>query len=184
MKIILIGYRCTGKTSVGKRIAVRLGVPFYDTDELIQSNAGKTIREMVDEEGWDAFRAAEKAIIKQLPSFADAVIAVGGGAVMEAENREVLHGNGFCVWLTADLKTIVERMKNDRASAAQRPPLSDEGMERETAKILEMRRPVYQELADCSVDTTGKEIDAVADEVCAVLARHNLSCNAPRSRVI
>jgi len=183
MKIILIGYRCTGKTSVGKRISVRLGAPFYDTDELIQGNVGKTVKEIVDKEGWDAFRAAERAIIKQLPSFADAVIAVGGGAVMDAENREVLQGNVFCVWLTADLKTIVERMKNDRASAAQRPPLSDDSLERETAKILEARRPVYQELADCTVDTAGKEIAAVADEVCAVLARHNLSCNSLRSRV-
>jgi len=182
MKIIVIGYRCTGKTSVGKRIAVRLGVPFYDTDELIQRHVGKTVREIVDEEGWNTFRAAEKAIIKQFPSFVDAVIAVGGGAVMEAENREVLHGNGFCVWLTADLKTIVERMKNDKASAAQRPPLSDDSLERETAEIIEIRRPVYQELADCTVDTAGKEIDAVADEVCAVLVRHNLSCNPLRTR--
>lgn len=183
MKIIVIGYRCTGKTSVGKRLSVRLGIPFYDTDELIQGHLGKTVKEIVDEKGWDAFRAAEKAIIKQLPSFADAVIAVGGGAVMEAENREALHDNGFCVWLTADLKTIVERMKNDKASTAQRPPLSDEGLERETAEILEARRPVYQELADCSVDTAGKGVDAVADEVCAVLARHNFSCNPLRTRV-
>lgn len=183
MKIILIGYRCTGKTSVGKGVAVRLGVPFYDTDDLIQRHVGKTVKEIVDEEGWDAFRAAEKAIIKQLPSFADAVIAVGGGAVMEAENRGVLRHNGFCVWLTADLKTIVERMKNDKASAAQRPPLSDDGMERETAKILELRKPVYQKLADCTVDTAGKGIDAITDEVCAVLVRHNLSCNPLRSRV-
>ena len=57
MKIVLIGYRCTGKTSVGQRLAERLGIPFYDTDELIQSAAGKTIRELVDQEGWDAFRA-------------------------------------------------------------------------------------------------------------------------------
>ena len=184
MKLILIGYRCTGKTSVGKEVAARLGIPFYDTDELIQRDVGKTVKEIVDEKGWDAFRAAEKEIIRKLPSLGDAVIALGGGAVMEADNREVLHGsNGFCVWLTADLQTIVERMKNDRASTAQRPPLSDEGLERETAKILEIRRPVYQELADCIVDTTGKGIDAIVDEVCAVLARQNLSCNAPRSPV-
>lgn len=183
MKIILIGYRCTGKTSVGKLIAERLGLPFYDTDELIQKHVGKTIREIVAEKGWDAFRAAEKAIIKQLPSIGDAVIAVGGGAVMEVENREVLHDKGFCVWLIADEKTIVERMRNDKASAAQRPPLSDEGMGRETTKILEARRPIYQELADCTVDTAGKEIDVIVDEVCAFLDRHNRSCNALRSRV-
>jgi len=183
MKIILVGYRCTGKTSVGKQVSVRLGIPFYDTDELIQGHVGKTVKEIVDDKGWDAFRAAERTIIKQLPSFADAVIAVGGGAVMDAENREVLQGSGFCIWLTADLKTIIERIRNDKASTAQRPPLSDDSLERETAEIIEARRPVYQELADCTVDTAGKEIDAVADEVCAVLARHNLSFNPLRSRV-
>jgi len=183
MKIVLIGYRCTGKTAVGKQISQRLGLPFFDTDELIQKHVGKTVKEIVDEGGWDAFRAAEKAIMKQLPSFADAVIAVGGGAIMDAENREALRHTGACIWLTADLKTIVERMKNDHASAAQRPPLSAEGVEGETAKILEMRRPVYQELADCTVDTAGKGIDAVVDEVCTALDRHNLSSKPLRSRV-
>lgn len=183
MKIVLIGYRCTGKTAVGKQVAVRLGVPFFDTDELIQKHVGKTVKEIVDEGGWDAFRAAEKTIMKQLPSVRDAVIAVGGGAIMDAENREVLRRTGICVWLTADLKTIVARMENDHASAAQRPPLSAEGVEGETAKILERRRPVYQELADCTVDTAGKGIDAVVDEVCSALDRHNLSPNPLRSRV-
>jgi len=171
MRIVLIGYRCTGKTSVGKRIAKRLGIPFYDTDELIQSDAGKTIREMVDEEGWDAFRAQERAIIKKLPSSADAVIAAGGGAIMNAENREVLRRNGFCVWLTADVKTIVERMRDDRTSDAQRPPLSGQSLEQETAEVFEARKPIYQALADCTIDTSGKGIDAIADEILSSLAR-------------
>jgi len=178
MKIILIGYRCTGKTSVGKKISERLGIPFYDTDELIQSYAGKSIGEIVDEEGWDAFRAEERATIKKLPSLTDAVIAAGGGAIMDAENREALQRNGLCIWLTADVRTIVERMKNDRASTAQRPPLSDGDLERETAEILAVRELVYQQLADCTVDTSGKGIDAVADEVCNVLARRNIDDDA------
>ena len=112
-------------------------------------------------------------IIKTLPSSADAIIAAGGGAIMDAANREILRHNGLCVWLTADVRTIVERMRTDQASDAQRPPLSSDGLEQETAKILEARRPVYQELADCIVDTSGKEIDAVADEVCLALARQH-----------
>jgi shikimate kinase len=183
MKIVLIGYRCTGKTAVGKRIAERLGLPFYDTDELIGGQSGKTVREIVDEGGWDAFRAAEKEIIKQLSSFADAVIAAGGGAPMDAENREVLRRTGTCIWLTADERTIVERMQNDHVSAAQRPPLSDDGLEKETAKILEARRPVYQEVADCIVDTAHKGIDAVVDEVCAALDRHDRASKPVRSPV-
>lgn len=169
MKIVLIGYRCTGKTSVGKRLAERLGIPFFDTDELIQSEAGKTIRELVEEEGWDAFRARERAIITQLPLSADAVIAAGGGAIMDAANRKALKEKGLCVWLMADVGTIVERMRNDRASNAQRPSLSSDGLEQETAKILESRGPIYQEMADCTIDTSGKEIAAIADEILGAL---------------
>jgi len=169
MKIVLIGYRCTGKTSVGKRLAQRLGIPFFDTDELIQSEAGKTIRELVEEEGWDAFRQRERAIITQLPLSADAVIAAGGGAIMDAANRKALKEKGLCVWLMADVGTIVERMRDDRASNAQRPPLSSDGLEQETAKILESRGPIYQEMADCTIDTSGKNIEAIADEILGAL---------------
>jgi shikimate kinase len=182
MKIILIGYRCAGKTSVGREIAKRLGVPFYDTDELIQSNTGKTIREIVDTEGWDAFRREERAVIKRLPSRADAVIAAGGGAIMDTENRNALKRNGFCIWLTVDVRTIIERMTNDQASNEQRPPFSSDGLGRETVEILAVREPVYQALADCIVDTSGKEINVVTDEVCSALARRNLYCNARKSR--
>jgi shikimate kinase len=169
MKIILIGYRCTGKTSVGKRLAERLRIPFYDTDDLIQGHTGKTIGELVGEEGWDGFRAKERDIIKQLPLSTDAVIAAGGGAIMDAENRNILKQSGLCVWLTADVGTIIRRIQTDQASDATRPPLSSGGLERETVEILRERIPIYQGLADCSVDTSGKKIDAVADEVLGAL---------------
>ena len=78
MNIVLIGYRCTGKTSVGRRISERLGIPFYDTDELIKEHTGKTIKEIVDDGGWEAFRAEERAVIRDLPSAEDAVISLGG----------------------------------------------------------------------------------------------------------
>ena len=171
MKIILIGYRCTGKTSVGKRIAERLGMPFCDTDDLIQAEAGMTIAEIVAAGGWEAFRAQERAIIKTLPSSSAGIIAVGGWAVTDAANRRVLKQLGSCVWLTADVKTIVERMRADQGGDARRPPLSRDGLEQETIAILRQRTPLYQELADFAVATTGKAIDAIADEVCGVLAR-------------
>jgi len=174
MNIILIGYRCTGKTSVGRRIAVHMGIPFYDTDELIQRQVGKTIREMVEEEGWDAFRAQERAIIKKLPASADAVIAAGGGAIMDPENRKSLKHNGLFVWLIADVKTIVERMRDDRTSDAQRPPLSGHSLEQETTEVLEARKPIYRALADCTIDTSGKGIAAIADEILSALSRCRL----------
>jgi shikimate kinase len=171
MKIILIGYRCTGKTSVGKRIAERLGMPFCDTDELIQAEAGMTIAEIIAAGGWEAFRQRERAIINTLPSSSWEIIAVGGGAVMDAENRRVLKQLGSCVWLTADVKTIVERMRADQDSDAKRPPLSRDGLEEETLVILRERTPLYEALADFVVATIGKQIDVIADEVCGVLTR-------------
>jgi shikimate kinase len=181
MKIVLIGYRCTGKTSIGKRLAVRLGIPFYDTDELIQSEAGKTIRELVDQEGWDAFRQRERTIIRQLPLSADVVIAAGGGAVMDPENRKTLRHKGRCVWLMADVDTICDRMRKDGVSNAQRPPLSKHGLEQETAKLLEARRPIYQEMADCAIDTSGKGIDAIADEIVSELGLQALDQRMSRA---
>ena len=170
MNIILIGYRCTGKTSVGKRISERLRIPFYDTDELVKKHTGKTIREIVEEKGWESFRKEEKAVIRGLSPSADAVIAAGGGAVVDAGNREALKRNGLFLWLTADVRTIIERMKNDRVAGEQRPPLSNDGLERETSEILKKRTPIYRQLADFTIDTSGKEIDAIADEACNLLA--------------
>jgi shikimate kinase len=165
MNIVLIGYRCTGKTSVGRRISERLAIPFYDTDELIKEHTGKTIKEIVDHGGWEAFRKEEKVIIIGLPSWEYAVISVGGGAVMDIGNREALKRSGLFLWLTADVGTIVERMRDDRTGDEQRPPLSSSGLEREISDILKQRTPIYQQLADFTIDTTGKEIEAIADEV-------------------
>jgi len=171
MNIILIGYRCTGKTSVGKKISERLRMPFYDTDELVKNHTGKTIREIVEEEGWESFRKEEKSVVRGLSSLVDTIIAAGGGAVVDAENKDALKRNGLFLWLTADVRTIVERMKNDRVAGEQRPPLSSDGLERETSEILKKRTPIYRQLADFTIDTSGKEIDAIADEACNLLAR-------------
>ena len=169
MNIVLIGYRCTGKTSVGRGISERLRIPFYDTDDLIKEHTGKTIKEIVDDGGWEAFRTEEKAVIRGLPSSEDAVISVGGGAVMDIENREALKRSGLFLWFTADVDTILERMKDDRTGDEKRPPLSRSGLEREISEILKQRTPIYRQLADFTIDTAGKEIEAIADEVSHLL---------------
>ena len=158
---------------MGRKISERFQIPFYDTDELVKKHTGKTIREIVEEEGWESFRKEEKAVVRGLSFLGDKVISAGGGAVMDAENREALKRNGLFLWLTADVRTIVERMKNDRAGGEQRPPLSNDGMERETSEIFQKRTPIYRQLAHFTIDTSGKEIDAIADEVCNLLARRS-----------
>jgi len=149
----LIGYRCTGKTSIGKRLAGRLGLPFVDTDELVEKGAGKTIREMVNVSGWAFFRRQEREAIKSLTSLDQSVIATGGGAVMIEDNAADLQKEGVLIWLAADEETIRKRMLADAATAEQRPSLSGEDLSREISETLAVRTPVYRRLADYVVDT-------------------------------
>lgn len=170
MKIILIGYRCTGKTTVGKGLAERLGIPFIDTDLLVEKATGKTIREMTEAKGWPFFREKEREAIKSLTSLGKSVIAPGGGAVMDAENAALLKKEGILIWLVADEKTILERMLADAASASQRPRFSSQELREEIRDSLSVRTPVYRRLADFSVDTDALSIDEIIDPICRFLA--------------
>ena len=166
VNIILIGYRGTGKSIVGKKIAKRLQIPFHDTDELVKEHTGRTIREIVEEKGWEAFRKEEKEVIKRLSTAEECVIATGGGAVMDEENLDVLKKKGVFVWLSANVGTIIERMGRDGVSSEQRPSLSDNDLYRETVDMLEMRTPIYRRLADFIIDTSKRNIDEIVDGVC------------------
>jgi shikimate kinase len=168
MNLILIGYRASGKTSVGKRLSDLLQRPFCDTDALIRQQTGKTVKEIVLEGGWPAFREAEKAVIAGLASQEGAVIALGGGAVLDLANVEVLKPRGLFIWLQADQETVQDRLSGDRASAEQRPPLSLPGNGHD-GEVLSQRIPIYRALADLVIDTAGRSIEAVADEIVAAL---------------
>ncbi len=171
MNVVLIGYRGTGKSTVGRKIADILKMPFYDTDELVRKRTGRVIKEIVEEGGWGSFRKEEKKIIRRLSSVRGSVIATGGGAVMDEGNLNILRKRGVFIWLTADVGTMIERMEKDKISDEQRPSLSKDDLYRETADMLELRMPVYSDLADFTVDTSGKDIDGVAGEICRVLNR-------------
>ncbi len=145
MNIILIGYRCSGKTSVGKQLAEKMKVPFYDTDALIVKRIGKTIKEWVEEKGWESFRQEEKAVIQEISSLDLAVIALGGGAVLDPENRELIKRNGMIFWLTADVQTIIERMNADPNNKDMRPHLSEKDWESEIQATLAERFPIYEQ---------------------------------------
>ncbi len=157
--IILIGYRCTGKTSIGKRLAERLGIPFIDTDTLVEEAMGKTIREIIEESGWTFFREMEREAITTLTSRKKSVIATGGGAVMDQENAAVIRKEGVVIWLVADEKSILERLLADAATADRRPSFSTDDLRKETRETLAARTPVYQCLADFSLDTGVSGID-------------------------
>jgi shikimate kinase len=163
--IILIGYRCTGKTSVGKKISERLEMPFYDTDDLIKKETGKTIQELVAEKGWPFFRDKEREIIDRLSGLQGCVIAPGGGVIRDERNVAALARHGVFVWLRADVGTIAARMAGDCDSTGQRPSLTGGDPIAEIEQVLRERLPDYEKLADFSVDTSSVSIEAAAERI-------------------
>ena len=171
MNIVLIGYRCCGKTSVGKFISAKLGREFIDTDDLIVEKAGCNIDEIVSVHGWDHFREIEKGVIKEVSIMENVVIATGGGVVIKEENIKNLKGNGFIVWLSADIDIIKKRLNEDKTSTDNRPSLTGDDPSDEIKTVLERRKPLYMKASDMSVDTSQLDIIEVADMVIEKLAK-------------
>jgi shikimate kinase len=167
--VILIGYRGTGKSAVGKRLAEKLKMPFYDTDELIERGVARSIRDMVAENGWLYFRKREGEIIRKLAVLQKGVVATGGGAVLDQGNWNILKEHGLLIWLTADVMTMVERIRDDVTSEERRPPLLHDDIFLETEDVLKQRLSIYRRLADFSIDTTAKSIDEIVDAICQFL---------------
>jgi len=165
MNIVLIGYRCTGKTAVGLALARRLGKAFCDADDYIEEKAKRSISDMVAKEGWEFFRAREKEAIRELSSFDDYIIAAGGGAVLDPENVKNLRQNGVIVLLEATPRIILERMRSDEKTAQQRPGLTGKDPYEEIEEVLAQRMPFYTGAMDFSVDTTSKSVEQIVDEI-------------------
>src|SRR5262245_42715742 len=125
--IILIGSRCTGKTTVGRLLANRLGWTFADADELVEATAAKSIAEIFASEGEPSFRDRESAALAELCARPNCVIATGGGAPLREQNRQLLNSGGFVAWLTASPEAIWERLQTDPTTAARRPNLTSTG---------------------------------------------------------
>jgi len=156
MNLVLIGYRCTGKTTIGEILAEKLGRPLVDTDTLIQERAGRSIKEIVADGGWPEFRRLERDVIADVVARERQIISAGGGAVLDEKNRNALRASGRVILLTARPEVIWQRMKADPKTDAERPDLTDSGLRRrldvasgiaEIANLLRKRRPTY--LATC-----------------------------------
>jgi len=168
VNIVLIGYRCTGKSSVGKILAGKLQVPFYDTDEMIEIRSGSTISEIVRKEGWESFRRMERETIRGLENVDRSVIVPGGGAVMDEACRKSLGGKGLFFWLTAEPSAVLKRMQADGKSRFRRPALPGCDTENELTQ-MKKRMPVYRALSDFHIDTTHRTVRQAADRICDII---------------
>jgi len=172
MNIALIGYRATGKSTVGRILSARLKIDFRDTDSMVEEIMAMPIKEIVALHGWDFFRAKEKEIIKFLTQKEDCVIATGGGVVLFRENVDLLRQNvgllkqaSVIIWLNAPLQDIIERLKEDARKEATRPQFTPGNIVQETIDIMRKRLPLYESAADHIVDTAGKNAEQVAEEI-------------------
>lgn len=167
MILTLIGYRATGKTTLAKLVAQRLGWEWIDADVEIERRAGKTIAKIFAEQGEPAFRDLEAQVIADLCHRDRLVVAAGGGAPLRPESRHAMREAGYVVWLMAAPETILARMAGDATTATRRPDLTDKGPLAEIAHLLEIRTPIYRETAHLALDTEGKSLDALVDAILA-----------------
>ena len=161
MSIVLIGYRGSGKTSIGRKLADRLWQEFVDTDDLIVKRAGKTIREIFDERGEGAFRDLEASVLQEVLKQEESVISLGGGAVLREENRKALSaGEHKTIYLRCDAKVLHDRIHADATTAAMRPSLTPlGGTLEEVEQVLAVREPLYRSVMTAELDVTNLTIE-------------------------
>ena len=168
-KVILTGYRATGKSTVGRILADKLGWLFMDTDREIEKREGCSIAQMVAEQGWDFFRGLERDILLELVPVQNIVIACGGGAILHKDAWETLKAVSLVVWLTADPETICQRLAADSRTADQRPALTDSDIFNEVREVLAQRQPLYRQGSHLEIATTIPAAE-IADQIAAELA--------------
>ena len=159
--IFLIGPMGAGKTTVGKRLAELRGMAFADSDHEVEQRTGVDVAFIFEKEGETGFRKREKQVIAELTGRSGVVLATGGGAVLEPENRQHLAGRGFVVYLRASVDHQLRR-----TSHGETRPLLQAGDRREVLESLfAVRDPLYREIADLVLETDGRNARALAQEI-------------------
>ena len=165
MSVILTGFMGTGKTTVGRRLAHRLGKQFIDTDERVEESEGRPIAAIFETDGEAHFRAVERRVIGEAVKTA-AVVATGGGAIADPINYQCMHQAGPIICLTAGLEEILQRTSPD-----QNRPLLGVGNRRVRVHQLLSERAAAYAQADLTIDTSGRSVDAIVEEILSYLRR-------------
>lgn len=166
--VVLVGLMGAGKSSVGRRLAVRLGIPFVDADEEIVKAAGLSIADIFAVYGEEAFRDGERKVMARLLNGPPCVLAAGGGAYMAAATRTLIRARATSVWLRADLDTLVART----AGRTSRPLLNQGDPRATLSGLMAERYPIYQQ-ADLVVDTGQESADHTTEQIVAALQAHH-----------
>jgi len=172
--LFLIGYRCTGKSTVGRSLAGKLSRPFVDTDALVVTQQRMSIKEIVDIHGWEGFREMEHVILKNVCSLSGQVVATGGGIVLNDENVMRMKKSGKIIWLGAKPETIKARMLQDKGTRDFRPALTLNDNIAEIKETLNSRGPLYKRAMDFYVDTDEHDIREVIEIILEKIQKMNI----------
>jgi len=169
--LVLVGYRGTGKSTVGRILAGRLGLPFADADVELEAIVGRPIPAIFAEQGEAAFRDWEQRVLRDLSARPVMIVATGGGVVLRERNRSLMKSFGFVAWLTAEPGVLAGRLRSDPIGMANRPALTADGTLGEIARVLEERTPLYRAVADAIVDTSLRTPAQAAEAILALWPR-------------
>jgi shikimate kinase len=169
--IALIGFMGTGKTSVGRALAIRLNKEFMRTDDLVVESAGKSIPEIFKQDGEPRFRELEIEVVKQISDKKDIIIDCGGGVILNKVNIDNLKKNSRIILLTASPEAILERVLKD---GEQRPLLENQDKLERIKQLLSLREPLYKRSADFEIDTSNLNVDQVVDKILKLLKDANV----------
>jgi len=173
--VVLVGMMGAGKSSIGRRLASRLGIPFIDADVEIEKAAGMSISDIFAIRGEPDFRAGEARVIARLLEGGPQVLATGGGAFMNPDTRTAIGAKGISVWLNAQFDVLMRRIKRRQ----DRPLLSTDDPAATLRELINVRYPVYS-LADLTVESREVPHDKIVDEIVAALARKlGMTAGAP-----
>jgi shikimate kinase len=169
MNIILLGYRATGKSSLGEALAKELGYGFFDVDYEIEKSEGMSIAELINKKGEEKFREVEKEMIKRIDLLENFVVGTGGGAVMSSSNRQIISKNSFNVWLSTNPSIIFSRVKSSKV----RPILTNYDSYHEILVLLKKREPFYKDLCHLEIDTGDNDVSASVSLIKKAIERMN-----------
>lgn len=167
--IALIGFMGTGKTAAGRKLARKLGREFIELDALIEKKAGRSIPDIFRQDGEIAFRELEIEMTKEVAGGENAVIACGGGIVLNKINVDRLREKSIVICLTASPEVILRRTSKD---TDERPLLAVSDRARQIEELLEFRQPFYERSADIIIDTSGLTVEAVIKQIIEKLKEH------------